>query len=265
MIRLIVSDIDGTLVEDGGSKLNPRLCQVILRLKEQGIYFAAASGRHAASMEYIFEPIRDKIFYIADNGSYVGCYGREMFLTEYRQELAMGMIADMKAAGLDVLVDCADCVYVDSKNQRYVDWLLNGYHFRLKRVEDLTKLAVPIVKIAGCRMDGIGGAADPIIEKYGKDLKVTLSGEQWVDTMDPDVNKGNAVRLLQESLDISPKETMAFGDQLNDIEMLNQAYYSFAVANARPEAKAEARFLADSNRENGPLKIMELLLNDRRG
>ena len=50
MIKLIVSDIDGTLTEDGGSSLDPELYEVILRLKEQGIYFAAASGRHATSI-----------------------------------------------------------------------------------------------------------------------------------------------------------------------------------------------------------------------
>ena len=53
---------------------------------------------------------------------------------------------------------------------------------------------------------------------------------------------------------------MAFGDQLNDIEMLKRAYYSFAVANARPEAKEASRFLADSNVNQGPLKIMKLFL-----
>lgn len=62
MIRLIVSDIDGTLTEDGGSRLDPELYEVILKLKSQGIYFAAASGRHSASIEYIFDPIKDKIF-----------------------------------------------------------------------------------------------------------------------------------------------------------------------------------------------------------
>lgn len=55
MIRLIVSDIDGTLTEDGGSRLDPELYEVILKLKSQGIYFAAASGRHSASIEYIFD------------------------------------------------------------------------------------------------------------------------------------------------------------------------------------------------------------------
>lgn len=260
MIKLIVSDIDGTLVEDGGSRLNPELYEVVLRLKEQGICFAAASGRHAASIEYLFNPIKDKIFYIGDNGAYLGCYGRSLFETEYRQELAMEIIGDMKEAGLDVLVDCADRVYIDSKNEKFVDWMKNGYHFRMTRMEDLRELKVPIVKIAACRMEGISEFAPFFMEKYGRDLKVTLSGEQWLDTMDPAVNKGNAVRILQESLGILPEETLAFGDQLNDIEMLKQAYYSFAVANARPETKQAARFLADANVKDGALKIMKLFL-----
>lgn len=260
MIKLIVSDIDGTLVEDGGSCLDPELYQVILKLKEQGIYFAAASGRHATSMEHIFEPIRDKIFYIGDNGAYVGCYGRSLFQSEYRQELALDVINDMKQLGLDILVDCADCAYTDSKNEEFLNWILNGYHFNLKQMEDLRELTVPIVKIAGCRMSGVEKLAEPIMEKYGKELKVTLAGMQWVDTMDPSVNKGNAVRLLQESLDILPEETVAFGDQLNDIEMLKRAYYSFAVANGRQETKEAARFIADSNINDGPLKIMKLFV-----
>ena len=45
MIKLIASDIDGTLVHDGTHELNPELCDVILQLKEKGIQFAAASGR----------------------------------------------------------------------------------------------------------------------------------------------------------------------------------------------------------------------------
>lgn len=53
---------------------------------------------------------------------------------------------------------------------------------------------------------------------------------------------------------------MTFGDQLNDIEMLKQAYYSFAVANARPEVKEAARFETDSNVQDGVLKILKFLV-----
>ena len=54
--------------------------------------------------------------------------------------------------------------------------------------------------------------------------------------------------------------SMVFGDQLTDLEMIRQAYYSFAAANARPEVKAEARFEADSNMNDGVLKILKLLV-----
>ena len=90
-------------------------------------------------------------------------------------------------------------------------------------------------------------------------MKMTISGDMWLDCMAPGINKGEAVRTLQESLGISPEETMVFGDQMNDIEMLGRAYYSFAVGNAREEVKRAARFEADTNRNNGVLKILQLL------
>ena len=58
-----------------------------------------------------------------------------------------------------------------------------------------------------------------------------------MDCMAHGVNKGQAIKTLQESLEIHPEETMVFGDQLNDIEMLNQAYYSFAVGKCQAGGK----------------------------
>ena len=81
-----------------------------------------------------------------------------------------------------------------------------------------------------------------------------------MDAMAPGVCKGHAIKVLQDNLEIKPQETMAFGDQLNDIEMLERSYYSFAVANAREEVKKAARFQADSNVNNGVLKILRQLL-----
>lgn len=263
MIKMIASDVDGTLVEDGGAALTPEFYETIEKLKEQGIYFVAASGRQRVSLEHIFEPIKDKIFFIAANGCYVGCRGRELFVTEYKKELIADVVADMKAAGMDMMLDSLDCVYTDSDNEEFIDWLENGYHFRVERVENLLEIPGPVLKVSGCIMSGIADEkAQYIMDKYGDRLKVTFAGKQWLDTMDPSVNKGNALKLLQESLEIAPEETMVFGDHLNDIEMLQRGYYSFAVANATPKARETARFLADSNVNHGPLKIMKLLCTE---
>lgn len=262
MIKLIVSDIDGTLVRDGENQINKELFDVIMRLKkEKQIHFAAASGRQAASIEYTFAPIGKEIFYIAENGAYLGCLGRNLFLYPMERTDALELIADIrKNPNLDLVISGASHAYMETKNQEFIDWVRDGYHFDVVQVEDVTKVDDSIIKVAAYKKSDIQTEANAFWEKYSDRMKITISGDMWMDCMALGVNKGNAVKTIQESLDIRPEETMAFGDQLNDLEMLDQAYYSFAVANAREEVRRAARFQADSNVNDGVLKILKYLL-----
>lgn len=261
MIKLIASDIDGTLVMDGGNEINPEIHDVILQLREKGIQFAAASGRQWASIESLFGPVKEKIFYLSDNGAYVGCHGRNLFLNTIDRDLVMELLADIrKRPDLEAMVSGPDVVYMDSKDEKFVDWIVNGYQYQVKLVDDLSKVEDDFIKVSAYRKENVQEATTDLREAYGDRLKMTISGDMWMDCMALGVNKGQAIKVLQESLDIKPEETMVFGDQLNDIEMLQQAYYSFAVGNARPEVKAVARFQADTNQNDGVLKILKQLL-----
>ena len=64
MIKLVASDVDGTLVPDGTFEINPEIYDVIKKLKEKGITFVAASGRQYASLKKLFAPVADRILYI---------------------------------------------------------------------------------------------------------------------------------------------------------------------------------------------------------
>ena len=248
MIKLIVSDIDGTLVRDGENQLNTELFDVIMRLKkEKKIHFAAASGRQVASIEYTFAPIGKEIFYVAENGAYLGCLGRNLFLYPMDQAAAAELIEDIrKNPVMDMVVSGAKHAYMETKDQAFTD--------------DVTKVDDVIIKVAAYKKSDIQKEAGFFFDKYGSRMKITISGDMWMDCMHTGVNKGEAVKTLQESLGILPEETMVFGDQLNDIEMLNRAYYSFAVGNARKEVKEAARFQADTNVNDGVLKILKRLL-----
>lgn len=261
MIKLIASDIDGTLVADGTNKVNPEIFEVVLRLKEKGIQFAAASGRQWVSIERLFEPVKERIFYLSDNGAYVGCHGRNLFLNTIDRELALEMVEDIKRdPELEVMLSGPDVVYMDTKDQEFVDWIIDGYKFQVKLVDDVRKVDDRFIKVSAYKKHGVQEATEEIRKKYENRLKVTISGDMWMDCMALGVCKGQAIEVLQKGLDIKPEETMAFGDQLNDMEMLGRAYYSFAVGNARPEVKAAARFQTDTNRNDGVLKILKMLL-----
>jgi hydroxymethylpyrimidine pyrophosphatase-like HAD family hydrolase len=78
--------------------------------------------------------------------------------------------------------------------------------------------------------------------------------------MHPDVHKGAAVRTLQRLHGITPGQTMAFGDYLNDLQMLDAAEHSFAMSNAHPQVLARARYTAPSNREHGVVRTLAAVL-----
>lgn len=71
MIRLIASDIDGTLLQNGATQISQRLMRQIRELKEYGILFAPASGRQYRSLRRLFAPVRDEVVYLAETGGAV--------------------------------------------------------------------------------------------------------------------------------------------------------------------------------------------------
>ena len=77
-----------------------------------------------------------------------------------------------------------------------------------------------------------------------------------MDVMNSGVNKGAALRTIQEKLGISREETMSFGDYLNDYELLLEAKESYAMANAHDKLKEIAAHIAPSNREQGVMRVI---------
>lgn len=260
MIKLIASDIDGTLVADGTTDINPKVYEIITKLHAQGKYIAIATGRHWSSLESVFHPIREKIFYISDNGAYIGVKDRPLFVKMMDTDLAHRIVHSIQEnEELTAVVATKDAYYVDRADEELIHWIREGYKGRIELVEDLTKENLEFIKISAHAKDSIYPYGY-LKEMYGKELDVNFAGEVWLDFTSKGVSKGSALRTLQESLNVDRKETMCFGDQGNDVDMLQNAYYSFAVANAVEDVKKVARFEADKNTEDGVLKILQYLL-----
>ncbi len=263
MIKLIATDIDGTLVPDGSDKINPEIFEVIMHLKKQGIYFVVASGRQWKSIERLFMPIKDAIFYIAENGAYVGARGRELFTVPMKQEDVYEIVKQVRELGTcEVMVSGKDVIYIDSKNPVFIDYLINGYHNEVEQVKDLLMVKEEFIKVS-IYHQGYQAyeAAGVVMEKnWGGKLKVVTAGKEWLDIMEKGVNKGAALNTIQESLEIFREETMAFGDNLNDLELLAAPEESYAIGNAREEVKKAAKYVTDTNVNDGVLKEIRKLV-----
>lgn len=259
MIKLVVSDIDGTLVADGTTDMNPKIYEEILRLRKKGIQVAIATGRHWSSLESVFNPIKDKIFYISDNGAYLGMSGRTLFINSMDREKSYNVLDAIQ--GYKELVAVAatkDGYLIDKDEPELIEWIRIGYKGKVEKVDSLLASDIEIMKISAYAKDSIYQYID-LKKKFENDLDVMFAGHHWLDFTSHGVSKGNAVKILQKALQITEKETMAFGDQGNDIEMLKSAYYSFAMGNATEETKSVAKFEADTNLNDGVLKILRYI------
>ena len=89
-------------------------------------------------------------------------------------------------------------------------------------------------------------------------VTLTPSGKYWLDMSSFGTNKGLAIKKVQDMFDIDYKETMVFGDHLNDLEMMKSAYYSYAMKNGHDDVKEIANFETKyTNEECGVTKTIK--------
>ncbi len=259
-VRLIAADMDGSLL-DNDHNLPPDFDSTYSELRRHGIVFAAASGRQYFNIVKNFAGKEEDMLFIAENGSFVTHGKRELLVQAMEPEIARTQIKEARALrGVYPILCGKKRAYIDNNTPAFVD-KLSLYYDRYEIVEDLlTVNDDEFLKIALCDFEGAESNSYQHFRNKADVLQVKVSGKIWLDLSHPLANKGRALRFLQEKMGISSDETMVFGDYLNDLEMMKEAHFSFAMANAHPDVKKAARFLAPANTEHGVTRVMLQLL-----
>ena len=265
MIKIIFSDMDGTLLTSD-NKLPEGFDEMMSELKKRGVIFSPASGRQYFSLLQTFPQYEHEFIFLSDNGTLVMRDGKEFFSLPMKNEIALEMLHE--AGKIENILR----VYCGIKNAYIQDFQdtpeFNAELFKyythtgiVKNWEDI----VDDVPIKVAFFDGNHDAEEKIykkLEKFNGEVQVLLSSDEWVDVMMPNVGKGFSVRKIQQMLDIKPEECAAFGDYLNDYDMLQSVEYSFATANAYPEIKKIAKFETSSCNEGGVLVGIKKLMDE---
>lgn len=255
LIRLIASDMDGSLLDEN-KQIPKEFYDIFPLLRQQGISFVVASGRSYCTLTRNFGPVANQIHYICDNGAFV-VYNDRVTVTPIPQAQLKELVAVCDALpGIQVLL----CGRGGTYHKSYTDGFnaeINSYYVNQTLVPDLTQVRDEIFKIAICDTRGPQNGVSPILrERFGDSLSMQISGQIWMDVMSRGVNKGAALKKIQETGRFSYEETMAFGDYYNDIELLKRAYYSFAMENGAADMKRHARFVARKNSEAGVVRAI---------
>lgn len=261
--KLVVADMDGTLLDENG-RIPEELWSLLDIMKQRGISFVPASGRQYFTLESMFHRASEGMPFICENGTFVVRDGQEVSSCSIPREgveTTIGLLADGARRGRKVGAVIAGkkrgyFELVDPEFQLEVD----KYYRRSSLVTDILDYDDDVNKVA---IYDFGDAETGVFQELNghlDDYSIVVSAKHWVDVMHPEANKGTAVRALQAELGVSPEETVAFGDYLNDLEMLQASGMSFAMANANPGIIEVSRFIAPSNAEHGVITVLKNLL-----
>lgn len=257
MIKLIATDMDGTLL-DGNGNIPKEFFSTLDKLNKKDIKFAVASGRPYPTLYENFQPISDDLYFICDNGSYIVEPGKKPIIDIIDKKYINKIVqASEKIDGVNLIL----CGVKNSYHKPLSEELeerVSKYYINRKILSNLNDIDDDIFKVAIYDKYGSKENSFNILNNlFGKDLKVVISGANWLDINNKGINKGYAIKKVQEDFNILYENSMVFGDFYNDIEMLQCAYYSFVMENANDEIKQYGNFIAKKNTENGVIKAIE--------
>ncbi|WP_315168244.1 HAD family hydrolase [Metaclostridioides mangenotii] len=256
--KLIVTDMDGTLL-NREQEMTPKNREAIDFAIENGVSVALASGRMYDSAKQHIEYLNMDIPIIACNGSLIkSSNGTLIYSNNIDTELCLKAVEVLEKYNVYYQCQHEDllfCKESDNKDSIYYkinefmktqtkvvieddlkDSILNNDILKFTIIEENNTSILPVIKE---ELETIEG------------LKITSSWENNIEIMSEGVDKGQAIKMLCEHLNIDRSEIMAFGDNYNDIEMLEYAGLGVAMGNSNDDIKEIADYVTDTNEESG--------------
>lgn len=261
MIKLIASDMDGTLLDDE-SKVPEETYDLIRALREKGVRFVASSGRRYDTLRWYFEPVMDEMDYVASLGTQVYADGR-LLDREVFSALSVERLFETTQ-----LFDCIHLALYDATHTYLLDDQ-SSYIRELdkdlpnaERIFDPPSPDVSIIKAAVCceRSDQLMDMAYVLERELSDWFTFLPSGSRWIDVVPRHVNKATGLGQVMRYWGIKPDEVVAFGDSMNDYAMLRFVGHPYVMENARYAVRQIGQRVIGRNSDHAVQKTMREIL-----
>ncbi|NCD08365.1 MAG: HAD family phosphatase [Negativicutes bacterium] len=264
-IKLIASDMDGTLLNDKG-EISQRNAAAIRKAIDAGVIFTIATGRMYCSIEPFAEKLGLDVPLIAYNGAFVkGALSKEVLHdSPLDHETSIAVLEYCKKKNYYVQAYVDDTLLVKDvcefstmyANFARVEFVAMGEKlYRLHKAPHKLLLMTESGRNEEIRQE--------MTEKFGEKVSMTNSFNDFLEVINPSVSKWNAVKALAQQKGIDLRDTMCIGDSNNDFEMVANAGIGVAVANANDRIREAAKLVTAANNEDGVALAIENILTQQ--
>lgn len=262
MKKIIATDMDGTFLKSDHSFDAVRLRKVLNQFKEKGYLFVAASGRSLQNLEETFAAFKDEMAFVAENGSIVSYKGEILFEDDpISPEVYLKIAADIEegpygSSKFVLLSGLTGAYMLESADPEYAA-ILAEFYPQLYKVEDFSQVTEPVIKVFSAFPGENMAEVQDWLQKRFEGITAVTTGFESVDIILSDINKAVGLSKLCDHFGLTGADVVAFGDNQNDVEMLQFAGHSVATANARQLVKDVVHQVIGSCEEGAVLDYLE--------
>lgn len=238
MYQVVASDLDGTLL-NGEHQLDPRTVDTVRRIAGRGVNIVLATGRHAVDVAGIRDVLGVRPYLISSNGARVHAPdGTVIHARDVPAEMVR-VLTRSDIAGAHGRVSVSLFTEHSWLIDRELPYLLDahqdsGFAYQCTDLRAHDGQGVAKVLYTGTPED-LAAVEKRLLQQFGDTLYITYTQADFLEAMAPDVSKGRALRIVLERLGAAPEHCIAFGDNLNDIDMLELVGRPYLMANAHPD------------------------------
>ncbi|MFA0115323.1 Cof-type HAD-IIB family hydrolase [Vibrio sp. 10N.261.46.E11] len=226
-VKIVASDLDGTLLAPN-HQLSDFTKQTLTKLHGQGYTFVFATGRHHVDVAGIRKQTGIPAYMITSNGARVHDQDDNLM---YAKNLPVDLVQSV----VDVLKQDPEIFIHIYMND---EWLLNREDETMKNFHDQTGFTYRLYDVDNAPTEGIAKIfcthpnqehehlvpfEDKLNEQFGDKLNIAFSTPWCLEVMAAEVSKGDALQAVAQSIDLELENCIAFGDGMNDVELLSMA------------------------------------------
>lgn len=266
-IKIVATDMDGTLLDPRGQLDLPRLEKILDKLDQRGVRFVIATGNEVHRMRQLLGHLAERVVLVVANGARI--FENDELLQAQTWDDAM---VD-KALGHFKGRECQDQFVVTAMNGGFVKKgtvfteldkfmtpeMIEKLYQRMNFVDEFDpNLFGGVLKMSMVvgeeRLDSV---LQEVNDLFDGRVRAVSSGYGCIDILQDGIHKAWGLVELLKRWNLKPEQIMAFGDSENDIEMLELAGISYAMENAEEAVKRVATKVAPANSQAGVYKVLE--------
>lgn len=270
-IKMVVTDMDGTLLDEKGEFDRGRLKNILDELDKREIRFVVATGNEIHRMRLLFGDLLERVTLIAANGARIFDKNEVLLGTCWSQDLVAQVLSYFEGRERDVhlVVTAENGAFVKTGTvfpmieKVMTAEMAQEFYRKINFVETLRPDDFPqVLKMSMVVNEQVAvQATRQLNQDFADTLNAVTSGYGAIDILQKGIHKAWGLEQLMQKWEIQEQEIMAFGDSENDIEILQLAGISYAMENADPRVKTVADHLAPANTESGVLTVLENYLS----